>query len=155
MRRPKTSTKSRARRVATKSDPHRFDDLFFEFGPIALRRFFGGEGIYAGDVMIGMVFGDTIYFKTDDRTIKTFRKEGSLPFTFKKRGTEIIETTWFSLPERLYDDPEELAYWARETLKVANASPQTLKKRKAAEAKLPRRERHKRQFSRARARTPG
>ena len=35
-----------------KSDPHRFDDLFFEFGPITLRRFFGGEGIYSGETMI-------------------------------------------------------------------------------------------------------
>jgi len=142
--------------VTAKTDPRRFDDLFFEFGPIALRRFFGGEGIYAGSLMIGMVFGDTIYFKTDDQTIKAFRKEGSLPFIFKKRGTEIIETTWFSLPERLYDDPEELAHWARDALKVASASPQAvLKARKRAEAKLPRRERHKRQRSRARARTPG
>jgi hypothetical protein len=38
------------------NDPHRFDDLFEPFGPVRLRRFFGGEGIYAGDVMIGMIF---------------------------------------------------------------------------------------------------
>ena len=134
-------------------DPHRFDDLFSEFGPIALRRFFGGEGIYAGSVMIGMVFGDTVYFKTDDKTIKAFRKEGSLPFTFKKRGTEIIETTWFSLPDRLYDDPEELAHWARDALKVASASPQAVRKaRRIAEARLPRSERHRRQRGRAAAR---
>jgi TfoX/Sxy family transcriptional regulator of competence genes len=44
------------------NDPHRFDDLFSVFGPIRLRRFFGGEGIVAGDVMIGMVFSDVIYF---------------------------------------------------------------------------------------------
>ena len=142
--------------MAAKSDPHRFDDLFYEFGPISLRRFFGGEGVYAGDIMIGMVFGDTVYFKTDDETIKAFRKEGSKPFTFKKRGTEIIETTWFSLPDRLYDDPEELAHWARDALKVARASPQAVKKaRKTAEAKLPRAERLKRQRRRAAARTPG
>jgi len=142
--------------VTAKTDPHRFDDLFFEFGAIALRRFFGGEGIYAGSLMIGMVFGDTIYFKTDEKTIKAFRKEGSLPFTFKKRGTEMIETTWFSLPDRLYDDPEELAHWARDALKVASASPQAiLKSRKRAEASLPRRERQQRQRKRARLRTPG
>ena len=142
--------------VAAKADPHGFDDLFNEFGPITLRRFFGGEGIYSGSVMIGMVFRDIIYFKTDDETIKAFRKEGSAPFTFKKRGTEIIETTWFSLPDRLYDDLEELAYWARDALKVANASPQAVKKaRKAADAKLSRRERHTRQRKRALMRAPG
>ena len=139
--------------MSAAKDPHRFDDLFSEFGPIALRRFFGGEGIYAGSVMIGMVFGDTVYFKTDDKTIKAFRKEGSLPFTFKKRGTEIIETTWFSLPDRLYDDPEELAHWARDALTVASASPQAVRKaRLIAEARLPRSERHRRQRGRAAAR---
>jgi DNA transformation protein len=138
------------------SDRHRFDDLFLEFGPITLRRFFGGEGIYAGSLMIAMVFADTIYFKTDDKTIGSFRKEGSLPFTFKKRGGEIIETTWFALPERLYDDPEELARWAREALNVAKASPQAvLKARKRAEAKSQCRERHKPQRRHAKARTPG
>ncbi len=136
------------------ADPHRFDDLFFEFGPIALRRFFGGEGIYAGDVMIGMVRDDTVFFKTDDETIKAFVKEGCKPFTFKKRGTETIVTTWFAVPDRLYDDPEELANWARDALRVAKASPTALKKARKAEAKLPRKERFARQRARARRRVP-
>ncbi|HEY1631618.1 MAG TPA: TfoX/Sxy family protein [Rhizomicrobium sp.] len=112
-------------------DPHRFDDLFLEFGRVALRRFFGGEGIYAGDVMIGMVFSDTVYFKTDDATRKPFLAEKSKPFTFKKAG-ETVVTTWFALPDRLYDDPEELARWARAALAVANAAPAAGKKRRKA-----------------------
>ena len=98
----------------------RFDDLFAEFGPIRLRRFFGGEGIVADDVMIGMVFDDIIYFKTDDETRKAFVAEKTKPFSFLKRSTgETIVTTWFALPDRLYDDPEELAQWARAALDVA------------------------------------
>jgi DNA transformation protein len=111
------------------SDPHRFDDLFVEFGPIKLRRFFGGEGIHAGDVMIGMIFDDTIYFKTDEETRKAFAAEKSKPFSFMKGG-ETVVTTWFSLPDRLYDEPEELAQWARAALKVAASSPTALKKAK-------------------------
>jgi DNA transformation protein len=114
------------------NDPHRFDDLFCEFGPIRLRRFFGGEGIYAGDTMIGMVFnGDTIYFKTDAETRKAFDAERCKPFTFTK-GKELIVTTWLSLPDRLYDDPGELAQWARGALKVAQASPTAKKKARKA-----------------------
>src|ERR1700743_2419167 len=110
------------------SDPHRFDDLFSEFGPIRLRRFFGGEGIYAGEPMIGMVFnGDTIYFKTDPETRKAFDAEGGKPFTFHK-GKELVTTTWLSLPDRLYDEPDELARWARAALAVAEASPAAKKK---------------------------
>ncbi len=113
------------------SDPHRFDDLFAEFGPIRLRRMFGGEGIYAGDVMIGIVFGETIYFKTDAETRKPFLAEKCKPFSFQKGG-ETIATGWFALPDRLYDAPDELADWARAALLVAKASPTVKKKRKAA-----------------------
>jgi DNA transformation protein and related proteins len=99
----------------------RFDDLFAEFGPITLKRFFGGEGIYAGGVMIGMVFDDVIYFKTGEETRKAFAAEKTKPFSFMK-GSERVVTTWFALPDRLYDDPEELAAWARAALQVAKAA---------------------------------
>ena len=112
------------------SDPHRFDDLFSEFGPIKLRRFFGGEGIVADDVMIGMVFDDIIYFHTNEGTRAAFVAEGCKPFTFLKRSkNEMIATHWYALPERLYDDPEELAAWARIALEAMRNSPTEQKKR--------------------------
>jgi DNA transformation protein and related proteins len=109
----------------------RFDDLFAAFGPITLKRFFGGEGIYADDVMIGMVFDDVIFFKTDEETRKAFAAEKTEPFSFMKGGERVV-TTWFALPDRLYDDPEELAQWARAALKVAVNAPAARKKAKSA-----------------------
>lgn len=127
--------------MTAKADPRRFDDLFQEFGPVTLRRFFGGEGIYAGSVMIGMIFNDTIYFKTDPQTRKAFDAEACKPFTFYK-GKELIVTTWLALPERLYDDPGGLAEWARSALRVANASSTaTQKARKAMNPARPRKPR--------------
>jgi DNA transformation protein and related proteins len=117
------------------SDPHRFDDLFCEFGPIRLRRFFGGEGICVDEVMIGMVFSDVIYFKTDEQTRKAFVAEKCKPFSFLKRSTgETVVTTWFALPDRLYDEPDALAEWARAALAVARNSPTEQKKRRKAPA---------------------
>ena len=111
------------------NDPHRFDDLFCEFGPIRLRRFFGGEGIYAGEIMIGMVFDEIVYFTTDGETRKAFLAEKCKPFTFEKRSTgEIVSTHWYAMPDRLYDEPEELARWARTALSVASNSETTRKK---------------------------
>jgi DNA transformation protein len=119
-----------------KADPHRFDDLFQDFGPIALKRFFGGEGIYSGDVMIGMIFDERIYFKTDENTRRNFAVEKSKPFTFKKHSTgETVITTWFALPDRLYDDPDELAGWARAALDVASVAPTVKRKSAKASAK--------------------
>jgi DNA transformation protein len=127
------------------ADPHRFDDLFQEFGPIVLRRFFGGEGIYAGEIMIGAIFDDILYFTTDAETRKAFLVESCRPFTFEKRSTgEIVETHWYAMPERLYDEPEELAAWARTALAVAENSATTKKKlAKRASASAPARSRKK------------
>ncbi|HTT96573.1 MAG TPA: TfoX/Sxy family protein [Rhizomicrobium sp.] len=116
------------------NDPHRLDDLFSEFGPIALKRFFGGEGIYVGEIMIAAIFDDIIYLTTNPETRGAFLAEKCKPFTFEKRSTgEMIETHWYAMPDRLYDDPEELAQWARTALNVA-ANSETTKKKQAKKA---------------------
>src|ERR1041385_6501424 len=99
--------------MAERRDSHRFDDLFAAFGPITLRRFFGGEGICAGDIMFGIIFDEHIYFKTDEHSRQAFVAEGSQPFTFEKAGDTIV-TGWYAIPDRLYDDQEELAQWAKQ-----------------------------------------
>jgi DNA transformation protein and related proteins len=116
------------------ADPHRLDDLFAAFGPISVRRFFGGEGVYAGELMIGMVFDDLIYLSTDAGTRPRYLAENCRPFTFMKAGERIV-THWYTIPDRLYDDPEELAAWARAALEVAQASPTAQRKRKRAAAR--------------------
>jgi DNA transformation protein len=126
-------------------DPRRFDDLFQEFGPIAIRRFFGGEGIYCGEVMIGMVFDDTIYLTTDAETRKSFVAEKCKPFKFTKRSTgEVVSTHWYAVPERLYDGPDELAQWARVAFSVASNS-ETSRKKQAKRARAPAQKHSKRQ----------
>jgi DNA transformation protein len=113
------------------ADPRRFDDLFAAFGPIHLRRFFGGEGICVGETMIGMVFGDRIYFKTNEETRKAFVAEKCKPFSFvKTKSGETVVTGWYALPDRIYDDPDELAVWARAALDVVRNSPTERKKQK-------------------------
>ena len=83
--------------------------------------------------MIGSIFGDTVYFKTDETTRKAFLAEKTKPFTFLKRSTgETVVTGWYAIPDRLLDDPEEFAEWARAAYDVANASPTAAKKRKKA-----------------------
>jgi DNA transformation protein and related proteins len=115
--------------MGERRDPHRFDDLFSAFGPITLRRFFGGEGICAGEIMFGMIFGERLYFKTDAHTRDAFLAEACEPFTFEKAG-ETVVTGWYALPDRLYDDPEELARWAQQALAVAAASETAAKKQR-------------------------
>lgn len=107
-------------------------DLFAPFGPIAIKPMFAVMGLYADEVMFGLVDDEIIYLKTAERDRKPYEEEGSKPFSFrtKSRGNELIVTSYFSLPERLYDEPEELAQWARRAHEAAAASPHSEKKRR-------------------------
>jgi DNA transformation protein len=94
-------------------------DLFAEFGPIDIRRMFSGAGVFVDGRMIALIARDVIYLKADAETVPTFEQEGLTPFTYATRnGTHTLASYW-RMPERLYDDPEELARWARDAYAVA------------------------------------
>jgi len=88
-------------------------ELFAEFGPITVRRMFGGAGIFVDGLMIGLVSRDGIYLKADVETIPVFEQEGLAPFSYATKNGEHKLTSYWRMPDRLYDDPEELARWAR------------------------------------------
>ena len=114
-----------------KRDPHRFDDLFHHFGRISVRRMFGGEGIFVGDLMIGIVVDEQIYLKAGDGTRAEFEAEGSKPFTYT-RGKEGKATSlsYYTVPDRLLDDTEEFGAWARKAHDVALAARASKEKKK-------------------------
>ncbi len=103
-------------------DARRFDDLFQFFGPIAVRRMFGGEGIFADDLMFGLVTSDDqVHLKTDEVSREAFLAEACKPFSFRKGG-KMIATAYYTVPDRLLDDPEEFAVWAKRAHGVARAA---------------------------------
>ena len=97
-------------------------DLFAELGTVHVRRMFGGAGIYAGDVMFGLVSDGLIYLKADADTVPAFKREKCAPFEYAtKKGKRAVMSYW-RLPDRLYDEPSELAQWARQAIAVAQRS---------------------------------
>ena len=61
-------------------------DLFARFGPVTVRRMFSGAGIFADDLMFGLIVRDVIYLKIDEISIRDFEREGSAPFTYTAAG---------------------------------------------------------------------
>jgi DNA transformation protein len=116
-----------------KRDSRRFDDLFHHFGPINVRRMFGGEGIYAGDLMIGLVADDRIHLKTGDGNRADFEAEGCEAFSFP-RGDKVMVLPYHAVPERLLDDPEEFGRWARKAHAAALAAKKPRRKSRSSKA---------------------
>jgi DNA transformation protein and related proteins len=94
-------------------------DLFAAFGAIDIRRMFSGAGVFVDGRMIALIARDVIYLKADAATIPAFEREGLGPFTYATKNGEHTLNSYWRMPERLYDDPEELARWAREAHAVA------------------------------------
>jgi DNA transformation protein len=127
-------------------------DTFAEFlreqlaplGHVTLRRMFGKSGVFCDAVMIGMVTENTLYFRVDDDNREAFKEAESFPpLNYAKQGSTIDLSFW-RVPERLFDEPDELIDWARAALaaahrvaaKRARAAPeQAAPKRKAPKRK--------------------
>ena len=61
--------------------PDDIRDLFFAFGPVTVRRMFGGAGIYADGMMFALVADGVIYLKADEQNVPAFERENLPPFT--------------------------------------------------------------------------
>lgn len=103
------------------ADSERISELFSAFGPVSVRRMFGGAGIFADGLMIALVSNGDIFLKADDETSPAFEREGLMPFTYGAKRRRVVMSYW-RMPERLLDDPDELAAWAKAALAAARRS---------------------------------
>jgi DNA transformation protein len=101
-------------------------ELFSAFGAVDVRRMFSGFGIYADDVCFALYLRGEFYLKADETTIPRFMAEGSEHFSYSTKAKTVSVKSWWRMPIRLYDEPEELADWARQA--VAAAAKVRLKK---------------------------
>ena len=88
-------------------------------GHVVMRRMFGKTGVFCNGLMFGMVTDDTLYVRVDDGNRAFFEESGSSPpLNYQKRG-RTIDLSFWRVPERLLDEPEELVTWARAALAAA------------------------------------
>jgi DNA transformation protein and related proteins len=110
-------------REATPMDPEFIRELFAPFRPVTVKRMFGGAGIWADGLMFGLVFDGAIFLKVDEASVPDFEREGSQPFVYTRAKSPgrvgRASLSYWRLPERLYDDPDELAEWAGRALAIA------------------------------------
>jgi len=104
-------------------DPEFIRELFAPFRPVTIRRMFGGAGLFCEGLMFALVFDGAIFLKVDEASIPDFEREGSRPFVYtraKSRGrVGKASLSYWRLPERLYDDSDELAAWAARAFAIA------------------------------------
>jgi DNA transformation protein len=80
---------------------------------------FGKTGVFCDGVMLGMVDENTLYFRVDDGNREAFKEAASFPpLSYVCRG-RVIELSFWRVPERLFDGPDELIEWGRTAMAAA------------------------------------
>ena len=119
-------------------------ELFARFGPVDIKRMFGGAGVYADGQMFAIVDDDVIYLRTDDALEADLRSQGCTPWSYSlKPDGSVRQMGYWSLPETAADDPDEAAMLAKRALAAAkvratkrnNVPPKKTAARKAAPKK--------------------
>jgi DNA transformation protein len=93
-------------------------EVFERFGPVEVRRMFGGYGIYHDGLMFALVDDDTLYLKADAGNISQFEQRGLHPFTYNSRG-RTVQLSYYLAPGEMLEDRDEAAAWARRSFEAA------------------------------------
>ena len=112
-------------------------DLFSDFGPVTIRPMFSGFGISVDGINFAMALRSGLYLRADDETIPRFEAEGSTPFQYQTRAKTVTVNSYWQLPVRLYDDPQELSVWARVALAAAQRAALSKRKKSPRAKKKP------------------
>ena len=88
-------------------------------GRLNFRRMFGKTGVFRGGVMFAIVADNTLYVRVDEQNRAAFKEaQAHPPLNYAKKG-ELIDLSFWRVPDRLMDEPDELVEWARLALAAA------------------------------------
>ena len=111
-------------------DAEAIAELFAAFGPVDVRRMFGGAGLYRDGLIFALVIEDTLYLKADAETRPDFEAEGLGPFTYDTKLGERSITSYWRCPERCLDDADDMTLWCRKAQGAAFRSGAPKKKKR-------------------------
>ena len=115
-------------------NPEYLKEIFAGLGSVSVRRMFGGAGIFRESLMIALVADGELYLKADSETVPAFEAEHMRPFSYGKGKKKVVMSYW-KMPERLFDDTDELAKWARAAFKAAQRSAAAKARKTSAKKK--------------------
>ena len=96
-------------------------DQLAELGDVEPKSMFGAVGLYRGGLFFGIVAGDVLYLKADDKTRAKYEAAGSAPFDPYPGRAGKME--YYAVPIGVLESPTELAQWARLALAAAERQP--------------------------------
>lgn len=102
-----------------------------KLGCVAVKKMFGGAGIYYDGLIFGLLADDVLYFKVDDSNKSDYERAGMEPF--QPFDEKPMVMPYYEVPADILEDKELLADWARKSLLASRnkqAKPKKVKTNK-------------------------
>lgn len=109
------------------------EELLAPFGPVVIRKMFGGAGVYHDGFMFALIAEGELHLKTDAELRAELEAAGGRAFIWTRPsdGRE-IDMGYLTLPPEDVEAPEAASAWARKAyhvaLKAKAAGPQKRRK---------------------------
>lgn len=101
-------------------------ELLGDFPDLSTKKFFGGMSFRSNslgvDKLFAVILDDVLYFVVDDTTRSKYEEKAMKPFSYDKKDKTVIVKKWYTAPEELFDDEEQMKAWAMEALEAAARS---------------------------------
>lgn len=91
-------------------------DLLSSLGEITVGRMFGGALLKHKGKQLGIIMGDTLYFRIPEELQEKYVNHGSKPFQYSKKTGVVTVKVYWSVPDDVLEDRETLVVWADEVL---------------------------------------
>ena len=115
-------------------------DQFRRWGPVEIRRMFGGHGVFRGGTMFALIHDEMLFLRSDDANRAAFAA-GMGPFRYRRRG-KLVALAYHQAPPEAVEDSDILGQWA--DLAFAAALRRAGARAKRAAAKKPKAKRRTR-----------
>ncbi len=104
-------------------DKTEIEEMFAGLGEVTVKRMFGGQGVYHGGLIVGIVYHGEMLLKSDAVSAPLFEAAGARRWTYSSPSGKSGAMPYWSIPDEAYDDPDQMAVWVRRAFEAALRSP--------------------------------
>ena len=97
-------------------------ELLAPLGELKDGKFFGGFAFKSGSKQFAMIMSNTLYFCVNDETRPKYEAQGMEPFSYTTKKGIVKVRKYFSVPEDLFENPDDFINWANEAIQSAHAA---------------------------------
>jgi DNA transformation protein len=99
------------------------EDMFAGLGHVAIRRMFGGKGVYHQGLIVAVELRGEMMLKGDAVSAPELEAAGARRWTYEGRAGKLVQMPYWTVPDDAWDDPEAMAHWTALAYAAALRAP--------------------------------